>query len=574
MRWSIGLKIGSGFAFGLAALVVLGVLSYRNTTTLIRSSEEVSRTHRILQELESTTSLLTDAAYAERGYIITGDTSYLEPYNGATAAIDAALRDLGIQIRNPAQHTRLDALARLVNNRLGIVAAQIELRRSAGFKAAQDQVLTGKGEKAQDAVRQAISTITDEESRLLNERDRGATQSAHLTFAVILYGIPVAFLLLALISFLLMRNISRPLRELTRSAGRIAEGDLHAGVHVKPRRDEIGILADAFRAMARFLGEIAGAARMIAAGDLTVPVKPVSDVDLLGNAFSEMVVNLRRMTQELQEGIGMLGTSATEIMATATQIAAGAAETATAVSETTATVEEVKQTSLMASQKAKAVMDGAQRAAQISQSGRTSVAETLEGMNRIREQMGTIAASIVRLSEQSQAIAEIIMTVNDLAEQSNLLAVNAGIEAAKAGEQGKGFVVVAQEVKYLAEQSKQATAQVRGILGEVQKATSAAVMAAEQGSKVVEAGVKQSAAVSETIRQLTESVSEAAQAAMQIAASSQQQFVGMGQVAQAMESIKTATAQNVAGTKQAGAAAQQLHELGGKLGQLVTRYKV
>ena len=188
--------------------------------------------------------------------------------------------------------------------------------------------------------------------------------------------------------------------------------------------------------------------------------------------------------------------------------------------------------------------------------------ETLAGMNRIREQMEFIAGSIVRLSEQSQAIGEIIATVNDLAEQSNLLAVNAAIEAAKAGEQGKGFAVVAQEVKSLAEQSKQATAQVRGILGDVQKATSAAVMATEQGSKVVEAGVKQSAEVNEAIRQLGESIAEAAQASTQIAASSQQQVVGMDQVAQAMESIKVASAQNVAGTKQAEAAAQQLHEPG------------
>src|SRR5208283_2790829 len=190
---------------------------------------------------------------------------------------------------------------------------------------------------------------------------------------------------------------------------------------------------------------------------------------------------------------------ASEILATTTQIATGAAETATGVSETTTTVEEVKQTAQVASQKARSVMDGAQRSVQVSQTGRKSVEETLAGMNRIREQMEFIAGSIVRLSEQSQAIGEIIAAVNDLAEQSNLLAVNAAIEAAKAGEQGKGFAVVAQEVKSLAEQSKQATAQVRGILGDVQKATSAAVMATEQGSKVVEAGVKQSTEVSEAI---------------------------------------------------------------------------
>src|SRR5207249_1896404 len=149
-------------------------------------------------------------------------------------------------------------------------------------------------------------------------------------------------------------------------------------------------------------------------------------------------------------------------------------------------------------------------------------------------------------------------------EQSNLLAVNAAIEAAKAGEQGKGFAVVAQEVKSLAEQSKQATVQVRKLLNDIQKATSAAVMATEQGNKAVEAGVKQSTEAGGSIRLLAENLGQAAQAATQIAASSQQQLVGMDQVALAMENIRQASTQNVASTKQAEVSAENLHKLGQK----------
>jgi methyl-accepting chemotaxis protein len=195
-------------------------------------------------------------------------------------------------------------------------------------------------------------------------------------------------------------------------------------------------------------------------------------------------------------------------------------------------------------------------------------------MKQIRDQMESMAESIVRLSEQSQAIGEIMLTVNDLAEQSNLLAVNASIEAAKAGEQGKGFAVVAQEVRNLADQSKQATAQVRSILGEIQKATNAAVMVTEQGSKAVEAGVQQSGHAGESVQKLSEGIAEAAQAATQIAASSQQQMAGMDQVALAMESIKTASTQNVASTKQTETAAKNINELGRKLKDLVAVYRV
>jgi methyl-accepting chemotaxis protein len=277
----------------------------------------------------------------------------------------------------------------------------------------------------------------------------------------------------------------------------------------------------------------------------------------------------RSITRQLRDAISQLSTSSGEIVAMTAQVASGATETATAVSETTTTVEEVKQTSQVANQKAKYVSDTAQRSAEVSKTGRESVDNTIDGMSHIKEQTDSIAQSIVRLSEQSQAIGEIIATVNELAEQSNMLAVNAAIEAAKAGEQGKGFAVVAQEVKSLAEQSKQATVQVRAILSDIQKATHAAVMATEQGSKAVEAAVRQSTSTGQAIRGLTESIVEAAQAATQIAASSQQQLVGMDQVALAMENIKQASTQNVAATKQAEQAARNLNDLGQRLRAMI-----
>jgi methyl-accepting chemotaxis protein len=193
-------------------------------------------------------------------------------------------------------------------------------------------------------------------------------------------------------------------------------------------------------------------------------------------------------------------------------------------------------------------------------------------MAGIREQVEQVAASILRLSEQSQAIGEIIAAVNDLTDQSKLLAVNAAIEAARAGEHGRGFAVVAQEVKSLADQSKQATAQVRSILGEIQKATGAAVLATEQSSKAMDAGVVQSAQAGESIRVLTENIKLAAHAAVQIAAMSEQKLAGVNQVAAAMESIKLASAHNTMGIKLAEEAAKNVTGLGEKLQILVKRY--
>lgn len=281
----------------------------------------------------------------------------------------------------------------------------------------------------------------------------------------------------------------------------------------------------------------------------------------------------RSVTRQLRDSISQLAASSAEILTATTQVASGAAETATSVSETTTTVEEVKQTAQVSSQKAKQVSERAQQAAQVAHKGKKTVEASVTGMYHIQGQMESIATSIVGLSEQSQAIGEIIATVNNLAEQSNLLAVNAAIEAAKAGEHGKGFAVVAQEVRSLAGQSRQATAQVRTILGDIQKETGSVVMAAEQGSKAVASGLEQVGEAGESISALANSVAEAAQAAVQIAASSQQQLIGMDQVVMAMENIKQATAQHVAGAKQVESVARNLHDLGQRLEQLVQRRK-
>jgi methyl-accepting chemotaxis protein len=383
---------------------------------------------------------------------------------------------------------------------------------------------------------EAISDALVDEAK---ERARTAViQSEHRTHqSVRIFAIigALALVISVVMATLLNRIIAKPLKEISGVAGRVASGDLTVTIPLEVRADEVGALAQTFR---------------------------------------RMMENLRDVTGEIREVVNVLISIAGEILAATTQVASGAVETATAVSQTTTTVEEVKQTAEVSSQKAKYVSESAKKTVQVSQDGRQAVENAISGMQHIHDQMESVAASIVRLSEQSQAIGAIIATVTDLAERSNLLAVNAAIEAAKAGEQGKGFAVVAQEVKSLAEQSKQAIAQVRTILNDIQTAMSAAVMATEQGSKAVDAGVKQSVEAGQAIRILAESIAQSAHAATQIAASSQQQLVGMDQVAVAMENIKQATAQNVASTKQTESAAQNLHELGQKLKLLVGRYQV
>ena len=423
---------------------------------------------------------------------------------------------------------------------------------------------------AQSARSEKFRGLARDLTQRLTDRSEARMRQAHLVFILLAAG---ALLAAVVMIVSLGRMIASPLETITAAAEKIAEGDISVELADTARKDEVGALWQAFQRMCGSLAVFAGRARQIAEGDLTAQIQPRSEQDVLGNAFASMVTELRRLMRELLEAANVLASSASEIMASTTQLAMSAAETAAAVSETTVTVEEMKHTSEVSSEKAKYVAAESQRAAAVARDGEFAADQTTAGMTGIRQQMGAVTESILNLSSLGLAIGKIVATVDDLAAQSKLLAVNASIEAAKAGNEGKGFGVVSQEVRSLAEQSKQATKQVRGILTAIQKATDGAVQATELGDNAVEAGMRQSTSSGQAIRALAESIAGAAQASTQIAATSQQQFAGMNQVAMAMENIKSASAQTVASTRQAEKAAQQLHLLGQQLKALVERFK-
>jgi methyl-accepting chemotaxis protein len=268
-----------------------------------------------------------------------------------------------------------------------------------------------------------------------------------------------------------------------------------------------------------------------------------------------------------------LSAAAAEILTATSQQATGANEQSAAISQTTTTVDEVKVISEQAIQRAQEVVDASQRTVQVSRSGEGAVQETIGSMAQIKARVEGIAENILALSAQTQQIGEIIATVNDIAAQSNMLALNASVEAARAGEHGKGFAVVAAEVRNLAEQSKQATMQVRAILSDIQDGINATVMATEEGTKVVDQGLELAGQTGAVIEQLGSTIDEAAQAAMQMRAGGQQQATGVEQIALAMQNINQATTQSLASTRQAEKAAQDLNNLARALAETVEQYQ-
>lgn len=344
----------------------------------------------------------------------------------------------------------------------------------------------------------------------------------------------LAFVLSAALTLLLARVLATPLQQLSQAAERVAAGNLAVELLAETRQDETGVL---------------------------------------NRSFHRMMERLREMMREIGDGVAVLASSASQITASTAQVAAGSAETAAAVAQTSATAEEVKQTAKLSSDKALQVQEAAQKSVDASRIGLKAMEDTTAALHQLRQQMDDMAQNILRLADQGAAIGDIIATVNDLADQSNLLSVNAAIEAARAGEEGAGFRVVAQEIRSLAEQSKQATVQVRALLGDIQKATGSAVMSTEQATKAVRSGVELSESAARSIRSMTVTIQESAQAAAQIAASAQQQAVGMDQVAYAMQNIHQASTQNVAASRQTESAAQGLQQLGLRLKGVVEQYQ-
>lgn len=280
---------------------------------------------------------------------------------------------------------------------------------------------------------------------------------------------------------------------------------------------------------------------------------------------------LRHQAQQVAEGTSQLTVVTQTITTAVQQMLSAVTEAASSVSQTATSVEEVKQSTAEASRQAHIVSEGAQHTATVSHNGAQAVDDALAGMTRMHEHLQAIVDRVSSLGEQTKAIGAIISTVNDVAEQSNLLAVNAAIEAAKAGDSGKGFAVVAAEVKTLATQSKQATAQVRTLLQQIQQAVHGAVAVTEQGLRAVQSGREQALAAGASIQTLSAMTKEAAQAVAGIASVSDQQAVGMDQVALAINTIRGAARQHIEGLHQIELAVSRLQHLEQDLSHLTGR---
>ena len=442
---------------------------------------------------------------------------------------------------------------------------------------------------------------------MVTEQDYNETFSQlNLILSITAFGSLVLLGLVAVLVYFFSGTIAKPVQLIANEARRLAMGDISPSKEMQRleqariRKDEIGVVGQAFYEMTSYLQEAVQAARSIAAGKLAVQVNIKSDKDQLGVALTQMVDNLRSIVSEMSESATELGTTAEEltqdtfsasqaateifqIMSLANQdtqgqvealdqsnlsvkemghaiqgLAQGAQEQASAASTATRLTARISKAIEQVTENIKAASQGSQTAAAAAHAGVETVAKTVQGMQNIKVKVDLSALSVQEMGKRSSQIGNIVETIEDIASQTNLLALNAAIEAARAGEHGKGFAVVADEVRKLAERSSTATKEIGGLVRTIQQSVDEAIDAMEAGSNEVEMGVSRAGEAGKALQDILTAAEAVRQQSEEAAREAVNMHAAADELVSAMESVSAVIEENTASSEEMSASSSEV----------------
>ncbi len=320
---------------------------------------------------------------------------------------------------------------------------------------------------------------------------------------------------------------------------------------------------------------VASLVSLVRDGDLSHWDTATEDAQLapLLEGFGKVIETLRTFVREINEAALRLSSSANQVLAASTQHETSSTEQAAAIHETTATMEELKHASAQIAENAGAVARVAEETLGAARAGRGAIGEFIQAMQQIRADGVAVADSITKLSKRVERIGTVVEVIDEIADRSDLLALNAALEGSRAGEAGKGFSIVAAEMRRLAENVLESTKEIKNLITEIREATAAAGAAADASKVATESGEKLGSVAAQAVEGILAGVQETSDAARVINLATQQQRTATEQVVASMAEIEDVTRQTTQASKQSTGAAAELTQLAGRLAELIRRFK-
>jgi methyl-accepting chemotaxis protein len=319
-----------------------------------------------------------------------------------------------------------------------------------------------------------------------------------------------------------------------------------------------------------------GVLGLVANGDLTARMEGEykNNYKIFQSQINNVVDSLEKVVSHVTDSVAATVSASNQISASSEEMASGAQEQSAQSVEIASAVEEMTKTILETSQNASDAAEAAKKSGDFAKEGGHVVKETIEGMVRIADVVNKSAETVQALGKSSDQIGEIIQVIDDIADQTNLLALNAAIEAARAGEQGRGFAVVADEVRKLAERTTKATKEIAQMIKQIQKDTGEAVESMQRGTTEVENGKILTDRAGNALREIIANADEVVNIITQVASASHEQSAAAEQISKNIEAISSVTQQSAAGTQQIARAAEDLNQLTNGLQEAVGHFKI
>ena len=409
----------------------------------------------------------------------------------------------------------------------------------------------------------------------------------------------------------MIKIITGKINGLNSAAQQVTVGNLEVNLDINSE-DEIGVLANSFKKMTQSIKDgnemlvkekesiavkveeavresenqkqylsdsiekILNEMNKFADGDLTVQlnIEKHDEIGKLYAGFNSAITNIKEMIIATAEAVQATASASHEISSSAEEMAAGSQEQSAQTTEVASAVEQMTSTILQTTKNAGSAAEFSKKAGQFAMNGGEVVKQTVEGMNRIAKVVGDAASTVKELGKSSNQIGEIIQVIDDIADQTNLLALNAAIEAARAGEQGRGFAVVADEVRKLAERTTKATKEIATMIKQIQKDTGNAVISMESGTKEVETGKELANKAISALDEIIGSTNETIDVVNQVAAASEEQSSAAEQISKSIESISGVTQESASGIQQIARASEDLSNLTTNLQNLVGKFRI